>query len=125
MIHEHFNQYVQREGSITSSIDKRIYNYIDNWNGIIEYYKKNNLYDTYKNELEYCYVRYIYGTFIKQSAKYSKEDYSIAVMSAIENVTRYFPNYKKNKYFYKKIKGIYLLLFSKKIYRIIYLIYHK
>ena len=40
VIHEHFNQYVQREGSITSSIDKRIYNYIDNWNGIIEYYKK-------------------------------------------------------------------------------------
>ena len=124
VVHEHFNQYVQRVGSITSSIDKRIYNYIDNWNGIIEYYKKNNLYDMYKGELEYCYLRYIYGTFIKQSAKYQKIDYKIAVNEAIKNVMKYFPNYRKNKYFYKNLKGIYLLLFSKNISKIIYLIYH-
>lgn len=124
VIHEHFNQYVQREGSITNTIDERIYHYIDNWNGIIEYYQKNNLYKKYEKELEYCYVRYLFGTFIKQSAKYSEEDYENAVIKAIENVKNQFPNYRKNKYFYKSIKGIYLLLFSKKISKIIYSKYH-
>ena len=68
-----------------------------------------------QGELEYCYLRYIYGTFIKQSAKYQKSDYKIAVNEAIKNVMKYFPNYRKNKYFYKNLKGIYLLLFSKNI----------
>ena len=125
VIHEHFNQYVQRDGSITNSIDKRIYNYIDNWNGIVDFYKQNNIYNEYKKELEFCYVRYIYATFIKQVAKYPKEEYEFAVEKAIKNVNDQFPNYKKNKYFYQSIKGLYLLLFSKRFSKIIYLIYHK
>jgi len=125
VVHEHFNQYVQREGSITSTIDKRIYHYIENWNGIIDYYKKNKLYDEYEKELEYCYVRYIFGTFVKQSAKYSKNDYDVAVKAALENVNKYFSNYRKNKYFYKSLKGLYLLIFSKFVSKVIYFIYHK
>ena len=108
VIHEHFNQYVQRDGSITNSIDKRIYNYIDNWNGIVDFYKQNNIYNEYKKELEFCYVRYIYATFIKQVAKYPKEEYEFAVEKAIKNVNNQFPDYRKNKYFYQSIKGLYL-----------------
>ena len=125
VIHEPFNQYLQRKGSITSSIDKRIYNYIDNWNGIIEYYKTNNLYEKYYNELEYCYVRYLYATFVKQASKYNYEEYMEAVNKAIYNVHKYFPKYRKNKYFYRSPKGIYLLLFNKNIAKIIYKKYHK
>jgi len=125
VIHEHFNQYVQRDGSITNSIDKRIYNYIDNWNGIIDFYKENKIYDEYQKELEFCYVRYIFATFIKQVSKYPKKDYEEAVTLAIKNVSKQFPNYKKNKYFYQSIKGLYLLLFSKSFSKIIYFIYHR
>jgi glycosyltransferase involved in cell wall biosynthesis len=32
VIHEPFNQYVQRSGSITSTVDKRIYDYVHNMN---------------------------------------------------------------------------------------------
>ena len=113
--------YVQRDGAITKTFDKRLYNYIDNWNGIIEYYNDNGLYDAYKKELEYCYVRYLYATFIKQATNYKdKLEYKKAVDTAIDNVEGKFPNYKKNEYFYKSIKGIYLLCFNKYIANIYY-----
>jgi len=116
--------YLQREGAITSSVDKRIYNYIDNWNGIIEYYKKNNIYEEFKGILEYCYIRYVYGTFIKTATKYKKEDYNNAVDRAINSVSKQFPDYRKNRYFYKNKKGIYLLMFNKFISKIVYILYN-
>ena len=95
-VNEELYYYYQREKSESRLFDKRVYNYIDNFNGIIEFYKKNKIYDLYKNELEYCYVRYIYATFIKRAASFkSKDDYKIAVDTAILNVKKQFPNYKK------------------------------
>lgn len=125
VVHEHFNQYVQRIGSITSTINPKIYHYIDNWNGIIDFYKERNLYQEYHYELEYCYVRYLLATFIKQASLYNYEDYQDAVKEAIINVKKHFPHYRKNKYFYRDAKGIYLLIFNRKIANIIYKKYHK
>ena len=125
VVKEPFNQYLQREGSITKSIDPRIYNYIDNFNGIVEYYKKYKFYDKYYKELEYSYVRYLYATFIKQSSGFSCEEYDKAVCLAIENVKKNFPKYRRNKYFYMSVKGIYLLMFNKLIAKILYKIRHK
>lgn len=115
VVNEPFNQYLQREGSITKSVDPRIYHYIDNWNSIIEYYKENKLYDEYYKELEYCYVRYVFATFIKQACSFPEDEYYKAIEKAIQNVKENFPKYRKNKYFYKSIKGIYLVLFNKTI----------
>jgi len=120
VLHEPFNQYLQREGSITKSTDKRIYHYIDNWNGIVKYYQDNEFYDKYYQELEYSYVRYIYATFIKQATIFEEEEFENAVKEAITNVKTYFPKYKKNKYFYQNLKGIYLLIFNKKIAKMLY-----
>ena len=36
-----------------------------------------------------------------------------AYFMALKNVKEHFPNYRKNKYFYKSLKGIYLLTFNK------------
>ncbi len=119
-VHKKFVQYVQREGSITNTVSNKIYNYIDNWNGIVEYYKQNNVYDEYKNELEYAYVRYIYATFIKQACAYDYSNYLKAVDLAITNVNLFFPNYRKNKYFYKSLKGLYLAFFNKTLAKIYY-----
>lgn len=120
VVHEHFNQYVQRIGSITSTVNPKIYHYIDNWNGIIDFYKERELYQEYHHELEYCYVRYLLATFIKQASLYNYEDYQDAVKEAIINVKKHFPHYRKNKYFYQSIKGIYLLIFNKHIANTIY-----
>ena len=120
VVKEPFYQYVQREGSITSTVNKKIYDYISNWNGIIDYYKEHDLFDEYKEELEYCYVRYIYATFVKQASRYDYSDYLDAVDIAIENVNKQFPDYRKNKLFKGNIKGIYLLLFNKTLAKMYY-----
>ena len=125
VVKKNLNQYVQRPGSITKTFDKRLYNYIDNFNDLVDFYKERNLYDEYKKELEYCYVRYLLATFVKQSTNYNLEDYEQAVNTALKNVKEKFPNYRKNKYFYKNIKGLYLILFNKQLSKIIYKINHK
>ena len=108
VIKEPLINYVQSNSVITKTIDSRLYHYIDNWNGIIEYYKKNKLYDEYHDEIEYCYVRYLYNTFIIQATKYNKKDYNKAVKTAKENVKKQFPNYRKNKYFKHSLSGFYM-----------------
>lgn len=109
-------QYVQRESSISKTIDKRLFNYLDNFNGLIRYYQDNNLYNKYYFELEYSYVRYLYATFIKQlSYTNDKELFKEGVKEAIKNVQEHFPNYKKNIYLKKfGLKNIYLKTFNKK-----------
>ena len=109
-------QYVQRESSISKTIDKRLFNYLDNFNGLIKYYQDNNLYNKYYSELEYSYVRYLYATFIKQlSYTNDQELFKEGVKEVIKNVQEHFPNYKKNIYLKKiSLKNIYLKTFNKK-----------
>lgn len=122
VIHEAFNQYVQRDGSITHTVSKKIYDYIDNMNTILDFYKEKNMYLEYQDVLEYVYVRYLYATFIRSALPFDKKDYMDAVNCAIENVNKTFPHYKKNKYFYKSIKGLYLVMFNKMIAKILYIV---
>ena len=125
VVPEPFYQYIQREGSITRKQDMRIYNYVDNLNGIVNYYHDNNLYQEYKKELEYIYVRYMYATFIRQATNFDKLEYKKAVKEAKQNVKSIFPKYYKNSYFYRSIKGLYLLTFNRIIANLVYKIYHK
>ncbi len=112
--------YLQREGAITSCFDERLYHYIENFNGIIQFYKETKMYEEYKKEIEYAYIRYIYATFIKRCINFEFENYKSAVDEAIKNVKDKFPKYRYNLYFYKSVKGLYLLLFNKKIANILY-----
>ncbi len=125
VIKEPFNQYVQRQGSITKTFDKRLYNYIDNFNDLIEFYKERKLYDKYQKELEYLYVRYIYATFIKQATNFDKEEYQNALNKALENVKKNFPKYRKNLYFYTSAKGIYLIIFNRQVAKLLYKLMNK
>ncbi len=124
IVNNPFYNYLIRKGSITSTVDPRIYHYIDNWNGILDFYKFHHLYERYENELEYSYVRYLYATFIKAAAKYDRNEYECAVKKAIDQVNQHFPNYKKNKYLKSnKLKNIYLRIFSPFIGNIVYIVY--
>ena len=114
VVNEPLYNYLQRTGAITSTFDKRLFHYVDNWNGIIEFYKEKKLYETYKLELEYCYIRYLYATFIKRAVNFKdKEMFNESVRVAIANVKEHFPHYCKNKYFYRSLKGLYCLFFNK------------
>lgn len=120
-VHQPFYKYIQREGSISKSNDRRIFHYLDNWNGILQYYKDHGLFEEYYHELEYNYVRYIYATFVKAAMKFEKNLYKTAVVEAIANVRDNFPKYRKNRYFYKTVKGWYLLLFNRGMAKLLYM----
>lgn len=121
VVHEPFYCYVQRNGSISKSADERIYHCIDNWNGIVSYYQNNKIFwDTFYKEIEYCYVRYLYATFIQAAAKFEREAYNQAVQKAVQNVKAHFPHYRRNQYFYRSMKGWYLLTFNRLYANLIY-----
>ncbi len=120
VIHEAFYEYLQRDKSITATISPKIYDYIHNMNGILDYYKEKKLFDKYQKELEYAYVRYVYATFIKTCLAYEKKDYLKAVDVAIKNVHEHFPKYRRNKYFYRSLKGLYLVMFNKGVAKLLY-----
>lgn len=115
--------YVQNEGSITYTYNEKLYQLIQNWDDILTYYKKCNIYEMYKEELEYSYVRYLYGTFVKRLVK--SKDYK-KVQSGIKavqwKVNGTFPQYKKNSYLNRKgLKNKYLKYFNKQIGILVYL----
>lgn len=120
VIHESFNQYVQRTGSIMHTVSPHIYDYIDNMNTVVSFYKENGLFDDFKKELEYVYIRYLYATFIKSSLGFEYNEFLKAVSLAQKNVQENFPHYRRNKYFYQSLKGIYLLIFNKVLAIIMY-----
>ena len=65
----YYYYYLQREGSITYTYNDKLYDIVDNLNGLVKYYKKEKIYMDYREEIEYVYVRYLYATFIRRLAK--------------------------------------------------------
>lgn len=118
-----FVNYVQRDGAITRTFDERVYNYIDNFNGIVEFYKAKSFYDEYYSELEYSYVRYLYMTFIKTACNFDKKEYKKACKLAKKNVLEKFPNYKQNKYI-QGLSGFYLKHFNAITQKLVYTVYN-
>ena len=121
-VNEYLYNYIQHEGSLTYVYDKKLYQLIDNFDGLVKLYKKEKPYKNYKDEIEYSYVRYLYGTFIKRLSKTKdKKKFDEGVELVKDKVTKNYPNYKKNKYI-KRLnpKNIYLKLFNNKIAHLIY-----
>lgn len=119
----YYYNYYQRESSITYTYNSKLYDLIDNLKGVISYYKDNNFYDEYYEELEYACVRYSYATFIKRLAKMKKrEEFKKGVNYVINFINEYFPNYKNNKYLNRGKKGIYLKYFNRFIANIVYIV---
>ena len=114
--------YLQRQNSLTYTYDEKLYQLIESQERIIKYYKKGNIFEKYKEELEYTYVRYLYATFIKRLAKTkNKKEFKKGYKIVKEKVKNMYPNYKKNKYLNNK-KGIYLKLFNYPIACLIYIL---
>lgn len=115
VIHEALHNYLQRSGSLTYVYNEKLYQLIDSLDDIVSYYKEQNLYEKYYDELEYSYVRYLFATFIKRLAKTkNKVEFDRGVNFVLDKVNTNFPNYKKNKYI-KKLNGksLYLKYFNK------------
>lgn len=126
VVHESYYNYIIRKGSVSNRAHTKIYDQIDNWNGLIDYYKEKEIYDCYKDELEYCYIRYIRALFIKSASKFDKKEFKKAIIIAEKNIKRQFPDYKKNIYLQQKtVRNFYLRNFNSIFAKLIYIRYFR
>lgn len=92
-----FVHYIQRENSIANVQNERtaeIFTVLDN---VIEYYKQNNIYEQYKNELEYNYARYLLCSSFKRMCKIKdKRKKNELLEKTWTNLNEKFPDWKKN-----------------------------
>ena len=106
-----FIHYIQRQGSISNTQNKRnkeIFQVLDN---VIDYYKQNNLYDEFKEELEYIYTRYLLCSSFLRIVKIKDKDINKELLDKTwENINSKFPSWKKNKILnkHKSMKNLYI-----------------
>jgi len=117
--------YIQRQGSISNSQNERTKEIFDVLEHVIEYYKEKQLYEQYKEVLEYIYVRYAFCSSLKRVAKIQNKDIKEKLlMKTWENVIDKFPNWKKNGILKtsKSGKDLYLKSINKLTYKLYALI---
>ena len=68
-VKEPLYNYVQRKSSISNNYDKKLYDIITSVEILVKNAIKNNIFEEYKDILEYIGIRYLYGTFMKRIAK--------------------------------------------------------
>lgn len=106
-----FVHYIQRQGSISNTQNKRnedIFKVLDN---VIDYYKQNNLYDEFKVQLEYIYARYLLCSSFLRIVKIKDKNIKNELLNKTwENLNSKFPNWKKNKILneHKSMKNLYI-----------------
>lgn len=92
-----FIHYVQREGSIANVQNERtaeIFTVLDN---VIEFYKENNIYDEYRDELEYNCARYLLCSSLKRMCKIKDKIVREKLLTeSWERLNLNFPNWKEN-----------------------------
>ncbi len=97
-IDECFIHYTQRENSIANVQNARtseIFTILDN---VISYYKENEFYKEYEDELEYNYARYLLCSSLKRICKIQdKETRTRLINETWNKLNSEFPNWKKNK----------------------------
>lgn len=113
--------YVQRKNSIVNTQGDKTRDIFIVLNQVIEYYKKQKLYEKYQEELEYTYTRLILCSSLKRMAKVKDKTIRKQLLNqAWMELNAQFPNWKQNKILGKGIslKKIYLRSMNRITYRI-------
>lgn len=119
-IDESFVHYRQTLGSITHNHNDRVKDMIYVFDDILDFYKKKNLLEDYRNEVEYLFVRFFLGnSFLRTCQIEDKEDRKNTLDLSIRILNDNFPNWKKNNYLNKGgLKNIYFKLINPLTYRL-------
>ena len=113
--------YMQRQGSISNTQNERTKEIFDVLEHVIDYYKQNNFFEKYKNELEYVYIRYAFCSSLLRIVKIEDENIQEQLLQTTwKNVNTKFPNWKKNPILKKNksLKDLYLKTINKTTYKI-------
>ena len=92
-----FIHYVQREGSIANVQNERTAEIFTVFDNVIEFYKKNNIYEKYRDELEYNYARYLLCSSLKRMCKIKDKTIREKLLTeSWKRLNSNFPNWKEN-----------------------------
>ena len=113
--------YVQRTNSIINSQNERTKEIFDILEHVLYFYKEKNIYEEYKEELEYIYTRYLLCSSLLRIVKINnKKTRCEYLRKTWENLNVNFPNWKKNKILrkVKTPKNLYMRSINKLTYKI-------
>ena len=97
--------YVQRSNSIANTQNERVKEIFEIWENIIKFYKEKNLFEEYKNEIEYTYTRFLLCSSLLRIVKVSdKKTRKELEQKTWKELNLNFPNWKQNPIL-KKEKG--------------------
>lgn len=93
-----FIHYTQRENSIVNVQNARTAEIFTILDDVISYYKENEFYKEYEDELEYNYARYLLCSSLKRICKiHDKETRTRLINETWDSLNSKFPNWKQNK----------------------------
>ena len=119
--------YIQRSNSIANVQNERTAEIFTIFEHVFKYYKENNLYEEYKDELEYNYARYLLCSSLKRICKVEdKEKRKELVKKTWSLLNTNFPNWKKNRILnnVKMKKNTYMKTVNRFTYKIYAMIFH-
>ena len=97
ILNKPFIHYIQRGNSISNTQNERTKEIFDVLDNVIEFYKGKNLYEEYKEELEYVYVKTVFCRSLFRMVKIQEENIQSQLLDKTwENVNTKFPDWKKN-----------------------------
>ena len=120
-VNEPILHYVQREGSSMYSHNHKVKEIVYIWKDLLKYYKDNQLFDEYYDELEYLMIKFMLGQPFRSSVKIKdKADRKLTLNMLYDTLYTNFPNWHKNKYLKERNdpKHIYFKLVNKFTYKI-------
>lgn len=119
--------YVQRKGSISNSQNERTKEIFDVLENVIKFYKEKEIYDKFKTQLEYLYVRYAFCSSLLRIVKIQDETVQENLLNLTwQNVNKKYPNWKQNEIIKKgeglnfryKMYNLYMKTLNKYTYKI-------
>ena len=110
IVEKPFIHYVQRENSISNVQNTRTKEIIDVLGHVIDYYKRNQLFDEYKEEIEYAYTRYILcSSMLRMVMIENRKERKEIINLAWKSLNTQFTNWKENIYLKEKgLKNLYM-----------------
>ena len=116
-----FIHYIQRQNSISNMQNERTKEIFVVLNNVIKYYKELEIYEEYKDELEYVYTRYLLCSSLLRMVKIKEKKTRKEILNLTwENLNKNFPKWKKNKILNKNksMKDKYIKSVNKFTYKI-------
>ena len=113
--------YIQRGNSIVNTQNERVKEIFEVWDNIFDFYKKNNLFEAYRKEIEYTYARFLLCSSLLRIVKVEDKKVRKELEERTwQELNKNFPKWKENPILKKEkgAKNTYLRIINKNNFKI-------